>query len=93
MSAFHPAGYRVMTRALADTDTRDMHSLIRVPTLLVWGDDDRRSPLNIGRTMCDSIPGAKLVVIPNAGHLSSTEQPERFNKEVRNFLLSVSTKE
>ncbi len=85
MSDFHPDGYRVMTRALADTDTRDMHSLIRVPTLLLWGEDDRRSPLRVARAMRDSIPGARLVAIQNAGHLSSTEQPERFNAEVREF--------
>ena len=85
MSDFHPAGYRIMTRALADADTRDMHHLIAVPTLLIWGEDDRRSPLHVARAMCDSIPGARLVVIENAGHLSSAEQPARFNAEIRGF--------
>jgi len=93
MSDFHPAGYRVMTRALADTDTRDLLPLIRVPALLVWGEDDRRSPVSVARAMADSIPGARLVVIGKAGHLSSAEQPERFNAEVRDFLLSADTKE
>jgi len=86
MSDFHPAGYLRMTLALADCDTRDVLPTIAVPTLLIWGEDDRRSPVNVGRAMCDRIPGARMVVVPNAGHLSSAEQPERFNMEVREFL-------
>ena len=91
MSDFHPAGYRLMTQVLADTDTRDLLPSIGVPTLLLWGRDDRRSPFSVAEAIRDSIPGARLVVIENAGHLSSAEQPERFNTEVRNFCRSVPT--
>jgi pimeloyl-ACP methyl ester carboxylesterase len=91
MSDFHPAGYRLMTQVLADTDTRDLLPSIGVPTLLLWGRDDRRSPLSAAEAIRDSIPGARLVVIENAGHLSSAEQPARFNAEVREFCRSVPT--
>ena len=92
MSDFHPVGFRAMSRALAP-DFRKILPLIEAPTLLLWGDDDKRSPLSNGELMRDSIPGARLVVIPGAGHLSSAEQPERFNAAVREFLLRTDAKE
>ena len=85
---FHPVGFRAMSRAVAP-DFRDIFPLIRVPTLVIWGDDDKRSPLSAGEMMRDGIKGARLVVIPSAGHVSNLEQPERFNAEVREFCLSV----
>ena len=93
MSDFHPSGYRAMATAFADLDLRPVLPKIRVPTLLVWGEDDRRSPLSVGRQMCGSIPGARLFVIPGSGHMSNLEQPEQFNAEVRAFLSGASIKE
>jgi pimeloyl-ACP methyl ester carboxylesterase len=88
MVGFHPVGFRAMSRAVAP-DFRDLLPLVDVPTLLIWGEGDTRSPMNVGQAMCDSIRGARLVVIPNAGHVSSMEQPERFNAEVRTFLNNL----
>jgi pimeloyl-ACP methyl ester carboxylesterase len=85
---FHPVGFRAMSRAVAP-DFRVIFPLISVPTLLIWGDDDKRSPLSAGEMMRDAIPGSRLVVIPNAGHVSNMEQPERFNAEVRTFIMDV----
>ncbi len=92
MSDFHPSGYRAMATAFADLDLRPVLPQVRVPTLLVWGEDDRRSPLSAGRQMCDSIPGARLVVLHGSGHMSNLEQPEQFNAEVRKFLNNLSTR-
>ena len=89
MSEFHPVGYRVMIRAFADLDLRPVLPTISVPTLLLWGEDDRRSPLSAAETISDAIAGARLVVVPDAGHVSNMEQPERFNAEVRAFCLAV----
>jgi pimeloyl-ACP methyl ester carboxylesterase len=85
MSDFHPAGYRSMARAFAELDTRVLLPEIRVPTLLVWGESDVRSPLSVAEQMRRAIPGSELVVIPGAGHVSNLEQAERFNAEVRAF--------
>ena len=90
MSDFHPVGFRLMATALAYADTRDLLPNIRVPTLLVWGDADARSPMTVAHQMRDAIPGARLAVIPGAGHVSNLEAPARFNAEVRDFCLSVS---
>ncbi len=89
MSDFHPAGYRQMALALAETDTRDLLAEIRVPTLLLWGAADRRSPLNIAEQLRDAIPNSRLVVIPDAGHESNIEQPARFNAALRSFCRSA----
>jgi pimeloyl-ACP methyl ester carboxylesterase len=88
VSEFHPLGFRLMAKSSADTDTTDLLPKIGVPTLLVWGDDDRRSPLNIAEQLRDAIPNAELAVIAQAGHLSNMEQPEEFNARVRRFCLS-----
>ncbi len=89
MSNFHPVGFRAMSRALMP-DFREVLPLIDVPTLLMWGEDDRRSPLSSGEVMCDSIRDARLVVIPCAGHVSNMEQPERFNAQIREFCRTAA---
>jgi pimeloyl-ACP methyl ester carboxylesterase len=86
MSEFHPAGYRAMARALAEADLRDVLPHIDVPTLLLYGDADRRSPLDVAEDLHAKIPGSSLVVVPGVGHLTNVEAPETFNAEVRSFL-------
>ena len=88
VSDFHPLGFRLMAKSSADTDTTDLLPNIEVPTLVLWGDDDRRSPMNIAEQLRDAIPEAELAVIANAGHVNNMEQPEEFNAQVRPFCLS-----
>jgi pimeloyl-ACP methyl ester carboxylesterase len=57
-----------------------------VPTLLLYGADDARAPVAVAVALRDAIPTAQLVGIPDVGHLSNVEAPERFNAEVRRFL-------
>lgn len=90
MSDFHPLGFRLMATALARADTRDLLPTIRVPTLLIWGDADARSPIAVAHQLRDAIPGARLAVIPGAGHVSNLEDPTRFDSLVRDFCLSGS---
>ena len=75
----------VQLPVMAATDQRDLLPRIAVPTLLIWGEVDARSPLTVAREFELAIPEATLVVIPEAGHLSNLEQPERFNEAVRAF--------
>jgi pimeloyl-ACP methyl ester carboxylesterase len=81
----HPLGFRLMARAVACTDTTDLLPAIGVPTLLLSGDGDQRSPVAIAERMRRAIPGADLQVIARAGHMSNMEQPEAFNAQVRRF--------
>jgi pimeloyl-ACP methyl ester carboxylesterase len=89
MSQFHPAGYRAMAHALAEADLRDVLPRIDVPTLLLYGDVDRRSPLTVAEDLHATIPASTLVVLPGVGHLSNLEAPETFDSEVRRFLRSA----
>ena len=91
MADFHPAGFRLMAAALAHADTRELLPTIRVPTLLIWGDADKRSALSVGQAIHDAIPGARLAVIPGAGHLSNLERPSEFNAIVGDFCLPLSS--
>jgi pimeloyl-ACP methyl ester carboxylesterase len=90
LAEFHPAGQRVLFTAFADADLRDVLPRIEVPTLLLYGEKDVRSPLAIAEDLHAKIPGSKLVVIPGVGHLADIEGADRFNAEVRSFLGSVS---
>jgi pimeloyl-ACP methyl ester carboxylesterase len=84
-----PAGYRAMARALIDVDSSDVLGTIEVPTLLIWGEDDARSPLSVAQAMQASIPGARLVLVPGAGHVSSLERPEAFDAAIRDFIATL----
>jgi pimeloyl-ACP methyl ester carboxylesterase len=86
MSEFHPTGYRAMAHALAEADLRDVLPAIDVPTLLLYGAEDERSPLPVAEELHARIPGSTLVVIPEVSHLSNIEAAERFTDEVRRFL-------
>lgn len=56
-------------------DSRASLAAIRCPTLVVVGDDDRVTPLALAQELVQGIAGAKLLVVPDAGHLSCIEQP------------------
>ena len=89
MGGTHPNGFRLMARAVASADTRSLLESIRVPSLLIWGDADARSPLAVGDAIHRLIPGSRLVVLAGAGHVSNMEQPGPFNAAVRAFCEGV----
>jgi pimeloyl-ACP methyl ester carboxylesterase len=92
VATFHPAGFQVMARAIAEADLRDVLPTIDIPTLLLYGDRDVRAPLTVGENLHAAIPGSTLVVMKGVGHVSSVEAPERFNAALRNFLQKAVTK-
>jgi pimeloyl-ACP methyl ester carboxylesterase len=71
-----------------------MHSLtlphllpgVRTPTLLVWGREDAIAPLECGEIYARAIPGARLAVIEDCGHMPEMEKPAKFGALVRDFL-------
>jgi pimeloyl-ACP methyl ester carboxylesterase len=84
-AAVRPEAMRTALGIMAEADLRDVLPTITVPTLLVWGEADGRSGLEVARQFEAAIAGAELVIIPGAGHMSNLEQPERFNEAVRAF--------
>jgi pimeloyl-ACP methyl ester carboxylesterase len=79
-----------MAHGLAEADLRDVLPTIDVPTLLLHGEADQRSPLRVANALHLAIPRSRLVVMPGLGHECYLESPERFNAEVRGFLWSLA---
>ena len=69
----------------AERISRDAH-LIRQPTLLLWGENDREIPLADGERLHAEIPGSRLIVFLNCGHLPHEEYPEAFTEVVTGFI-------
>jgi pimeloyl-ACP methyl ester carboxylesterase len=80
-----PESFALELGIMAETDQRDLLPRIAVPTLLIWGELDVRSPLSVAHQFADAIPDATLIVIPGAGHVSNLERPEQFSDAVRTF--------
>jgi pimeloyl-ACP methyl ester carboxylesterase len=89
MSEVRPAGYTTAAIALGASDLTFRLSEIRVPTLVVHGKEDKVVPLATARHLAATIPNARLVVLPDAGHVSNQEQPAAFNAAVRAFLAEL----
>jgi pimeloyl-ACP methyl ester carboxylesterase len=86
MSEIRPAGTLAMAHALAESDLRDLLGQITVPTLLVHGDSDERSPLAVANDLNARIPGSTLTVLPGLGHECYLEDPTAFKQAVNAFL-------
>lgn len=88
MSDARPAATRTMAYALAESDLRDVLPGIDVPTLLLCGDADARSPLSVAEELHRAIPGSTMVVLPGLGHECYLESPDTFTAAVRTFLAA-----
>jgi pimeloyl-ACP methyl ester carboxylesterase len=71
-------------------DLSDVLPLIRVPTLVVWGEADGLVPPAETQRLAADIPHARGVAIPGAGHLSMVESADRFSEIVRSFMSGLS---
>jgi len=58
-------------------DSRPGLGAIKCPTLVLVGDDDQATPPQLSREIAAGIPGSRLIVIADSGHLSTLEQPQR----------------
>jgi len=82
-----PDGIRTAIQRMMDrVDATTVVSAVRVPTLVIVGEEDQLTPVEESRRLAEAIPGARLEIIPQAGHLPNLEQPERFNVVLTRFL-------
>jgi pimeloyl-ACP methyl ester carboxylesterase len=67
-------------------DSRSLLPGIEIPTLVLAGEGDAITPPELAREMAEMIEWASLVIVPESGHLSSLEQPERVTQALRLWL-------
>ena len=87
---FHPEGMLVMLEAFADADLRGVLPNISVPTLLLYGEEDVRSPIHVAQEIDQLIPDSELMIIPGTGHLVNLEVPNLFKTQVTDFIVKNS---
>jgi pimeloyl-ACP methyl ester carboxylesterase len=84
------ANPETLAYALAAMRDRPDHTptlaTIKVPTLVIVGDQDAITPPDDARKMQEKIPNAQLKIITAAGHMSPMEQPEQVNTALTDFL-------
>ena len=79
---------RQQTAVIGRPDSRPTLAWIKCPTLVLTGDQDNTIPNALSVEMGDNIHNAKLVILPNCGHLPQVEQPEATAKALVEWLRS-----
>jgi pimeloyl-ACP methyl ester carboxylesterase len=79
---------RQQTAILSRADSRPTLATIQCPTLVLTGDEDNTIPNAMSVEMADGIPGARLVIIPDCGHLPQPEQPRAVAAALESWLAS-----
>lgn len=91
MMANRPTGIAAALRGMAVRPDRTASlGRISVPTLIVAGADDGLIPMAESESLARAIPGARLVVIPDAGHLAPVENPADTNRALEEFLDTLA---
>ncbi|WFU31704.1 alpha/beta fold hydrolase [Bradyrhizobium brasilense] len=73
--------------SLNASDSRDRLGQIRVPTLVLVGNEDIITPPSESQALARGIPNSRLEIIPEAGHFPMLEQPATFNLSLGAFLM------
>jgi len=81
-----PQAYYAQLQGITAWECYSRLSQINVPTLVLHGDSDRLVPPGNAKIIAERIPGAKLITIPNASHIFTTDQPELSQRAVLEFL-------
>lgn len=79
--AFYRAGVDILFNTL-----RNRLREVRVPTLIVWGKEDRIIPVGLAYSMHRRIRGSRLIVYERCGHVPMMEKAAEFNRDVEKFL-------
>lgn len=79
-------GYIGCAEAVRRINYLDQLSRIKIPTLIIVGEDDIGTPVSASEAIHKRINDSRLVVIPSARHLSNIEKPQEFNSALLNFL-------
>ena len=76
-------------RQLLATDRDEViktYGRISVPTLIIWGREDRLIPLSLGQKLNAAIPGSRIAILDECGHIPHEEKPEETARVIQSFL-------
>jgi pimeloyl-ACP methyl ester carboxylesterase len=93
ISGMDPEAFVASTEACFGVRLGDALGRIQVPTLVLWGDRDAKTPRELSEFIATGIAGAEFGTVPDAGHLSNTENPGEFTRLVAGFLGRVNAKD
>jgi pimeloyl-ACP methyl ester carboxylesterase len=91
-----PGGQSAFYRQIAQADERDtdevepLYPRIAAPTFVLWGERDPWIPVERGRELARRIPGARLEILPHAGHLVQEDEPEELTRLLAGHLTPTS---
>jgi pimeloyl-ACP methyl ester carboxylesterase len=85
MEVFLRQNEAVITRS----DRSSVFKTLSVPTLFLWGRHDRFSPPERAQAYAAGVPGARVVVVEDCGHLPTLEQPDAATAAVREWLAAL----
>jgi 3-oxoadipate enol-lactonase len=75
-------GYAGGCEAIAKMDLRDDLPRVKATTLVIAAEHDQSTPPELSRQIAGRIPGAEVVVIPDAAHIANVEQPEAITGQI-----------
>ncbi len=78
-----------VAKSLWDWEAGEKLKTITVPTLIMVGDKDTRTPPRFSRLLHENIPNSQLKIIPNCSHFLALERPEIVNTEIIRFLKEI----
>jgi len=82
-------GYAGCAEAIKHLDLLERLPTLRLPALVLVGDEDPGTPVETARALHERIADSELVILAPASHLSNIEQPEQFNRALLSFLDTV----
>ena len=86
----NPVGVKGCVLAMAGrTDTTELLSQIKLPTLVICGSEDTLSPSTVMKPMADAIPGSEFVLVEGAGHMAPIEKADFVNGKIADFLKRI----
>ena len=86
VARIHEVSYQKTLEASVAQDRAAPIEKIRVPTLVIAGEEDTVYPPELAAEMARRIPGAELLMLERTGHLANLEQPDKFNRAVFDFV-------
>jgi len=83
-----PESYLAQLQGIFTWEAYSRLDQIKVPTLVIHGESDRLVPPGNGELIAEKIPGAKLVLLPHAGHIYTTDQGQAAQAAIQKFLAA-----